>query len=108
MMMLWMLPMQVSDQDDVCQACLARHQQAGFLRCLNNQLDLPELNICCHADVWLCYCNCRNDTCGLSHGLTSAALDGEACMAEYVACLEPDETAHDLFARIVVDPAPYR
>ena len=25
-------------------------------------------------------------------------------MAEYAAFLEPDETAHDLFARIVVDP----
>lgn len=28
----------------------------------------------------------------------------EECMAEYAAFLEPDETAYDLFARIVVDP----
>ena len=31
-------------------------------------------------------------------------MQNEAAMTEYAAFLEPDETAYDLFARVVVDP----
>lgn len=34
----------------------------------------------------------------------SCAAYDEAAMVDYAAFLEPDETAYDLFARVVVDP----